>query len=201
MILFFGIQSDPDLGDANDDLISTDTLRNSIVCYNDGDDPLFGANPPAIYNIMLFGTPIYIPGISFTDVNNNGTFENGIDIPLDTAVIPLGKPFDRLLYPGAINSGMRVSQHYMQAHPTQGDPNTSQEVRNYLTGKNRTGEYLNPCTWAFGEVRGGVNCQLVNPFYVYSGNPLTNTGWINNTAVDQRTTVATNRTRLDHQST
>lgn len=197
----FGIQSDPDLGDPNDDLISTDTLRNSLVCYNDGDDPQYGVNPPAIYNTMLFGSPIYIPGVSFIDVNNNGIFDKRIDTPLDTAVIPLGKPFDNLLYPGAINSGMRVSQHYMSAHPTQGDPNTSQEVRNYMLGKNRIGEYLDPCTWAFGEVRGGINCELVDPVYVYSGNPVTNSGWINNTALDHRTTMASDRTFLDNQST
>jgi hypothetical protein len=197
----FGIQSDPDLGDANDDLISTDTLRNSIVSYNDGEDPQYGANPPAIYNTILFGTPIYIPGISFTDINNNGTFENGIDTPLDTAIIPLGKPFDKLFYPGASNSGLRASQHYMQAHPTHGDPNNSQEVRNFMLGKNRIGEYLNPCTWAFGEVRGGVDCQVVNPVFIYSGDPVTNSGWINNTPVDQRTTATTDRIPLNDQTT
>ncbi|MBN8546456.1 MAG: exo-alpha-sialidase [Ignavibacteria bacterium] len=197
----FGIQSDPDLGDANDDLVATDTLRNSVVCYNESADPLFGENPPAIYNTMLFGNPVYIPGVSFTDLNNNGTFENGIDIPLDTAVLPMGKPFNNILYPGAINSGMRVSQHYIQSHPTHGDPNTPVDVRNYHIGKNLTGQYLDPCTWTFGDVRGGVNCSLVNPIFVYSGDPVLNKGWINNTGLDQRTTLASYMSPLDEQTT
>ena len=197
----FGIQSDPDLGSSDDDLVSTDTLRNSIVCYNELSDPLFGENPPAIYNTMLFGNPVYIPGVSFTDLNNNGTYENGIDIPLDTAIIPMGKPFNNILYPGAINSGMRVSQHYIQSHPTHGDPNTSIDVRNYHTGKNLTGQYLDPCTWTFGTVRGGVDCSLVNPVFVYSGDPVSNTGWINNTGLDQRITLASYMSPLDDQTT
>ncbi|MBK7866184.1 MAG: hypothetical protein IPJ75_03845 [Ignavibacteriales bacterium] len=48
---------------------------------------------------------------------------------------------------------MRISQHYMQSHPTHGDPNTTQQARNYMLGKNLVGEYLNPCTWTFGDVR------------------------------------------------
>lgn len=183
----FGSLSDPDLGEANDDLVLTDTLRNSVVCYNDGDDPNYGVNSPAIYNTLLFGNPVYIPGLSFTDVNNNETYDEGIDNPLDTAVIPLGKPFDDLFYPGAVNSKMGVGQHYMQSHPSHGDPNTTLEARNYMLGMNNIGQYLDPCSWQFGEVRGGINCWAVNPVYVYSGDPVTNTGWINNNAVDQRT--------------
>ncbi|MCA0390002.1 MAG: exo-alpha-sialidase [Bacteroidetes bacterium] len=196
-----GIQSDPDLGEANDDLAATDTLRNSVVCYNEFADPLFGDNPPAIYNSMLFGNPVYIPGVSFTDINNNGTYENGIDIPLDTAMLPLGKPFENLLFPGAINSGMNVSQHYMQSHPTHGDPNTPAEVRNYHTGKDKVGQYFDPCTWTFGDVRGGVDCTKINPLFVYSGDPVLNRGWINNTGVDQRTTVASYPVLLNDQTT
>lgn len=197
----FGLLSDADLGDGYDDLVTTDTLRNSVVFYNDGDDPNYGVNSPAIYNTMLFGNPIYIPGISFTDINNNGTFEEGVDIPLDTAVIPLGKPFANLIYPGAVNSKMGVGQHYMQSHPTHGDPNTTKEARSYMLGMNKIGEYLDPCTWTFGDVRGGINCSLVNPVYVYSGDPVTNTGWINNTAVDQRTLVASERLPLNNSGT
>ncbi len=194
----FGIVSDPDLGDANDDLVTTDTLRNSVVCYNDVLDPIYGGNPPAIYNTMLFGNPVYIPGLSFTDVNNNGTFEGGVDIPLDTAVIPLGKPFANLFYPGAVNSKMGVGQHYMQSHPTHGDPSTTKEARSYMLGMNKIGEYLDPCTWQFGDVRGGINCSSVNPVYIYSGDPVTNAGWINNTALDQRTLVASERLPLNN---
>jgi hypothetical protein len=191
--LIFAIQTDPDLGDSYDDLVMTDSLRNSIVCYNDGDDAQFGTNPPAIYNTMLFGQPMYIPGISFTDVNNNGRYDSGIDIDIDTATIPMGKPFSNLKYPGAINSGIRATQHYLQSHPTHGDPSNSIEARNYHEGRNRIGQFLNSCTWAFGQVLGGVDCSLVDPVYVYSGDPVMVQGWINNSPNDQRIIAASNK--------
>ncbi|MCX6159831.1 MAG: YCF48-related protein [Ignavibacteriae bacterium] len=46
---YFAIVGDPDLGDANDDLIGCDTIRKLGYCYNgDNNDPVYGAAPPAV---------------------------------------------------------------------------------------------------------------------------------------------------------
>jgi len=48
-----------------------------------------------------------------------------------------------------------------------------------------------PGTWNLGQVRGGVNCNLVNPFYWYSGDPETDYGWIHIVPSGQRMLVHT----------
>ncbi|GBD86102.1 hypothetical protein BMS3Abin03_00011 [bacterium BMS3Abin03] len=55
-----------------------------------------------------------------------------------------------------------------------------------MLGLTRLGDVIDPCNWSYGEVRGGVNCADVNPMFWYSGDPVTNYGWINITPVDQR---------------
>ncbi len=184
--VYFGVWADPDLGDANDDLVGCDTTLNAGYVYNDGDDPQYGAAPPTFLIDFFQGPKSYIPGVTFTDVNANGVWDDGIDIAIDTAHYVGGQVRGIESYPGATNLGLSSFVHYMQSHPTHGDPNTRQEARNYMLGKNRLGDPLDPCTWAFGEVRGGVDCATVDPRFSYSGNAVTNVGWINNTAVDQR---------------
>jgi hypothetical protein len=55
-----------------------------------------------------------------------------------------------------------------------------------MLGLNETGEILDPCVWQFGEVRGGVPCNLVNPYFWCSGNPVANIGWIHTLHRDVR---------------
>ena len=55
-----------------------------------------------------------------------------------------------------------------------------------MLGLTKIGELIDPCTWAYGQVRGGVDCSQVNPFFWYSGDPVTNYGWINTYPGDQR---------------
>ncbi|MBN8545611.1 MAG: hypothetical protein J0L60_05680 [Ignavibacteria bacterium] len=184
--VYFGVWADPDLGDAYDDLVGSDTVINAGYVYNDGDDAEYGSNPPTFLIDFFQGPKSYIPGVTFTDVNNNGKWDDGIDIPLDTAHYVGGQVRGISSFPGSKNLGLSSFIHYIQSHPTHGDPNTRQEARNYMEGKNRVGDALNPCTWAFGEVRGGVDCATVDPRFSYSGNPVTNVGWINNTGADQR---------------
>jgi hypothetical protein len=74
----------------------------------------------------------------------------------------------------------------MQSHVTHGDPQNRFEARNYLSGRDRQGNIIDPCTWAYGNVIGGIDCSMVNPLFMYSGNPVTQTGWINTSEYDQR---------------
>jgi len=59
---FFAVWWDPDLGDANDDLVGCDTLLNLGYCYNATDnDQNYGAAPPATGVYLLQGPIIDNP--------------------------------------------------------------------------------------------------------------------------------------------
>ncbi len=182
---YYSMWSDTDMGEYTDDMFGTDTLRNSIYFYNDGFDGSFGVNPPAVFHSILFGQPVYVPGVSFTDVNINGVYDPGIDIPLDTARIPMGKPFTDILLPGAMNFGSTSSQHYLSSHPTHGDPQTVEELRSYQQGRQKNGLIINPCTWPYGQVYAD-SCARIPGRFLYSGDPVTQKGWLTNTPTDQR---------------
>jgi len=94
----FAIVSDPDLGDANDDWVGCDTVRNMGYCYNfDNDDPVYGTAPPAVGFDILKG-PVnksVIPNVTYymssfiRFVNPNATPPNEGD--------PNGEPFPAYL--------------------------------------------------------------------------------------------------------
>jgi len=75
--------------------------------------------------------------------------------------------------------------HYIGSHPTQGTPDNVIQVRNYLTGRNQFGEFVDPCNWSFGKVE-GEDCALIDKRFMYSGDPVADKGWINIAAFDQR---------------
>lgn len=61
--MYLGYWSDPDLGDAGDDLVGCDTLNDIWFCYNgDNDDNHYGINPPAMGFKLLFGPVVPAPG-------------------------------------------------------------------------------------------------------------------------------------------
>lgn len=186
--VYFGVWADPDLGGEvgfSDDRVGCDTTLNAGFTYNDADDPVFGVNPPA-YLIDFFQGPIsYVPGETFEDANGNGVYDEG-EVALDTAYNVQGQVRGRDVLPGAKNVGISSFMQYIQSHPTQGDPNTRFEARNYMLGTDKFGSIIDPCTWEFGTVLGGVPCSEVNPRFMYSGDPVTSVGWINNAPDDQR---------------
>ena len=195
--VYFGVWADPDLGDFNDDLVGCDTTLNSGFVYNDSDDKDFGKNPPTFLIDFFQGPITYIPGKSFNDINSNGTYDDGIDFPIDTAYNVQGQTRGKMIFPGAVNMGLSSFVHYMQSHPTLGDPATRIEARNYMLGLDKLGNNLDPCTWPFGKVAGGVNCKAIDNKFWYSGNPVKQTGWLNNTPVDQRQMSNTGPFRLE----
>ena len=59
------------------------------------------------------------------------------------------------------------------------DPGNTIEVRNYMLGLyNRSN--ARSLDLAYGEVRGAVDCEEVNPSFWRSGDPVTDVGWICN---------------------
>lgn len=169
--IYFTFWSDPDLGDHVDDLVGSDTLLSSGFVYNKDDDWQYGENPPAFYTTLLQG-PSAVTNLSTdTAFNHRGTLI-GVEE-----------------FPGQKNIDITSIRHYQSSDPILGDPSDEFEARNYMIGLNKRGTQFDPCNVNLGQVRGGVDCSLVNPLFVYSGDPVEDIGWINIVATDQRLMV------------
>ena len=177
--VYFGIWEDGDLGDATDDVVGCDTLLQSGFYYSTVPDAQYGVNPPSFFTSLLQG-PI---------INTNNS--------ADTAYIFSGELIGRENFIGAKNLKMASSVFNIGGSVQAGDPNSAIEARNYLEGKTRFESYPDPCTFPFCEVRGGVNCNEVNPCYWASGDPVTNVGWIDKENSDHRNLVSTGPFQLE----
>ena len=175
--VYFSMWADGDIGDYVDDVYGCDTVRQGSYFYNNTPDLVYGNAVPSFMMDMLAGPRSYIPGVSFIDLNGNNIYENGIDVPIDTAFYYLG-PLGIRAFPGATNLPLATSVFYIGGDPNITDPGNVNEARNYTLGKNRVGDVVDPCTFAYGEVRGGVDCSEVDPHFWFSGDPVTNVGWI-----------------------
>jgi hypothetical protein len=183
--VYFSMWADADIGDYTDDLFGCDTLRQGVFFYNDSTDAMYGDSVPSFMMDMLTGPRSYIPGVTFIDVNGNNIYENGIDTPLDTAVNYLG-PIGITIFPGAINLELASAIFHINSVPIFGEPNNINEVRYYTLGMDLFGNIVDPCTFPYGEVRGGVQCNEVNPYFWCSGDPVTDIGWIADHNIDVR---------------
>jgi hypothetical protein len=81
--------------------------------------------------------------------------------------------------------------------PSLNDPSYAIGARYYLEGRTNLGDYPNPCTWPYGQVRGGIDCNQVNPKFWLSGDPVTDVGWIEIIHRDQRNLVSTGPFELE----
>jgi hypothetical protein len=183
--VYFGIWADPDIGKENNDLSGCDVDLSSFYSYNNGIDDIWGNTPPVFLMNALQGPHSFIPGVTFTDVNGDGKFTTGTDIPLDTAYEYNGQTLGIKAIPGAKNIKLSSFINYMQSSPILGDPDYKEQARNYMLGKDAAGNSVDPCTWQFGNVF-NIPCQTVDNAFWYSGDPVTNNGWINNYPYDQR---------------
>ncbi len=183
--VYFGAWVDVDLGFYGDDLAGTDSTLNSFYAYNSGNDDLYGTNPPAILISFLQAPPIYIDGETYIDTDGNGTYDDGIDTPLDSARNRKGELLGLDEYPGSKNNKLTSSTHYISGHPTQGDPHNESQLRNYMLGNNEANQLIDPCNWAFGGVY-NEDCSSINSRLMYSGDPVTKKGWVNRGPDDQR---------------
>lgn len=184
--VYFSVACDPDLGDSGDDFVGCDTVLSCAYTYNNGPDATFGQNPPCFMVDFFQGPVSYIPGVTYRDNNSNGVYDAG-DTPLKYAYNVKGKVKGIDTLPGAMNLPLTSFTQYMQSHPTHGDPNTQYEMRNYIKGGlSKEGVRVDPCTWAFGNGSALSNCAQVDPKFMYSGDPVRGTGWLNTTPIDQR---------------
>jgi hypothetical protein len=187
--VLFGVWADPDVGtDFENDLVGVDVPRNAGFTYNaEGTDPAYGVAQPCFMIDFFLGPRSYIPDETFTDNNGNGVYDDGIDTALDTAFAYRGKNLGISRYPGAKNLPVSSFVHYLQSDPLRGDPDDEFQARNYMNGRLKLGEVFDPCgPDAWGGVFGGVNCATLNNRFWYSGDPVTNVGWLTTTGNDQR---------------
>jgi Secretion system C-terminal sorting domain len=166
--VYFSPWDDTDLGDYSDDLGGSDTLINSVFTYNEGEDFTYGSNPPAIYTTLLQGPVV--------ESSNN----------LDTAFVRNGEIIGEEVFPGYENLGLFSFAGYAKGTITQGDPRDIYHVWNYVHAKDWNGKILNPCDTIFGKVFGNVDCNQVNTMYWFSGDPVTQQGWLDIVAADDR---------------
>ncbi len=54
--VYFGVWTDPDIGDAWDDMVGSDVSLQSQFTYNNGPDDTYGNNPPAFFTPILSST-------------------------------------------------------------------------------------------------------------------------------------------------
>jgi photosystem II stability/assembly factor-like uncharacterized protein len=159
---YFTLWADDDLGTATDDLVGCDTLLDMGYTYNGTNhDGVYGDAPPAVAFDFIKGPAVYT-------TNNN-----------DTTVLCYGKT--RKVKIGYKQLGMSVFNWYSSAQ----DPRNHVETYRVLSG-------LHP----FPGVGGDTGLVIINPIthqpthFCYSGDPVTNTGWIQQGQYDQRFTMS-----------
>lgn len=177
--VYFGIWEDGDLGDHTDDVVGCDTLLNSGFYYNATSDWQYGENCPAFFTTLLQGPLIQTNEIS------------------DTAVVNYGNHISTTRNPGSKNLNLSSHIFLIGGDPWLNDPSNKFEARNFLEGKNRIGEFPAPCNFPYCEVRGGVNCNEVDPHFWASGDPVNDIGWINGMNLDHKNLVSTGPFKLE----
>ncbi len=90
--------------------------------------------PPPFFINILQGPYSYIPGETFIDNNSNGTYEDSIDTPLDSAYNHQGPVKGFQIFSGAKNQKMTAFTHLVSSDPLRGDPGDEFEARNYMLG-------------------------------------------------------------------
>ena len=186
--VYFGAWADPDLGvQFNDDLVGVDVPRNAGFTYNgDDSDPGGYESQVPCYMIDFFSGPkAFIAGETYVDNDGDGNYTDGVDTPLDTAYSFRGQNLGIDIIPGAKNLDVSSFVHYIQSDPLRGDPNDEFEARHYMVGTLKLGEMIDPCNDANGTVI-GIPCETVDPRFWYSGDPVTNVGYLNTLPTDQR---------------
>ncbi len=168
--LIFSVWEDPDLGNADDDLIGCDTTLSLGYVYNDDpDDDSYGSNPPA-HGVDFFQGPV-VTSVGDTAYLYRGPFF-GIDTLHDMRNLP-----------------MTSFMWYINGHNLIPDPNTAEMARNYQTGGvDAQGVPLVTNNWGIG------SDNNTDPRFVFAGDPGNDEdevdrdadGWRDNTPSDKR---------------
>ena len=113
-------------------MIGCDTLLKSSFCYNSDDEDStfgrrnYGTNPPAFFTTLLQGA-------------------QSVSQQSDTAYVRNGPQIGEEFILGSKNASINSFVHYISSHPERGDPNDEIELRNYMQGKLKLGDLIDPC--------------------------------------------------------
>jgi hypothetical protein len=135
------VWTDIDMGDSGDDLDGCDTTLGLGYTYNDGIDGVYQSQTPATGFDFLQG-PL-VPGA-----------------PTDTARFPDGR-----IFPGKKLLKMTSFIKYNNDASPLGNPNTGQEVFNYMKGVDRNGAVI-------------LDHTGQPTVFMYAGDPVAGTGWV-----------------------
>ena len=165
--MYFSVWEDPNIGDSSDDLIGCDTVLYLGYVYNDGDDNVYGSNPPA-FGIDLLQPPI-VEGL-----------------PSDIAYLYQNAFEGRILLSGYRHVPFSSFSGYTNSISNLNDPNNATEARNYqLGGIDKFGVPIYPPDWGTG------GTPQSDPSYFFSGSPISGNGWIDNIPNNKRFLVNT----------
>ena len=173
--VIFSIWNDADIGDAVNDRVGCDTTLQTGYTYNDDGEYSFWDTTAtlAVFNVIVQGPLVKT--------------ENPDDIAFNRKGPALGEK----TFEGYLNSKMNAFTHNLSGVSSLDIPNNPEQARNYTLGQTRVGSYPDPCDWSWGDVLGGVDCAMVNKKFWYSGDPVTEYGWINRIPSDQRSFTST----------
>jgi len=168
--VYFSIWADPDIGNHEDDLVGCDSTLFSSYTFNNGSDSEIGDDPPALFFTFLQGPKVIDTtqaGFQFEAINNFG-FYYGI-----------------YSYEGYRNLKPSSFQNYI---PFQFPFREETKFTRYnrMLGLRPEGNPVNPCDFNEGIVEPDTLCDKVNPFFLFSGDPVISYGWINTVQKDQR---------------
>ncbi|MCA0445961.1 MAG: T9SS type A sorting domain-containing protein [Bacteroidetes bacterium] len=168
----FSIYSDPDLGNATDDLVGVDSLRSLAYVYNEtNNDNSYGSAPPAAGYDFFLGPKEFTGNIA------------------DTTWI-LGKP-----YAGYRQLVMKSFVKFINGRADLRDPNTNDEGRYYQEGLKFDGSPFNPLTDGVGGL------ATDNKIIVHPGYPESNLGWRDAIGDDRRMMINTKPFNIDPSDT
>ena len=129
-------------------------------------DLSLGDDPPALFATLLQGP------IVFTGLEN------------DTSHIKFGINYPEIINTHSVNLPMNFfNMYFLDLYPL--DDETVWGYYNRIRGLDRFGNPYNPCTFEHGIVNPESICSEVNPYLLFSGDPLTQQGWINTKYKDQ----------------
>ncbi len=177
--VLFSFFVDNDIGDYENDYLATDTTLNLVYAYSRHESN-YGINPPASGIALLQGPPVFIPGKTFIDNNNNKIYDEGIDFAIDTALFKNGSAIPAKKFPGAMNGNIISSYPSIMYYSI--EPN----FRNNQLGLDPFGRYIDVCSYIFGTVFGNYSCNEINPVFIFSGNPVIPDGWVMTNPTDVR---------------
>ena len=184
--VLYGVWADPDVGDATDDVVGVDVPRNAGYTYNKKVDASYGSQVPCFMIDFFSGPRAYIINETYIDMDGDTAYTPGVDTPLDTAYSVRGQIKGVAEFPGAKNLPISSFVEYINGDPNLNDPNTKEEARFYMEGKTLEGEIPDPCTWPYGNAGNFSGCDTTDVRFWFSGDPVTNTGWLCINEVDQR---------------